>query len=247
MSAFDKDAANKAGATDQVTEDFLGHLVGDGKKFSDQESLAKGKYESDLHVVNLERQLGELREDLDQGAKITELMEMVRKQNEPKDQDKSPVVPSDTSSGQMTEEELKALIATHVSERDKQSHEARNLVEADKALAVKFGDSAGRVISERAANLDMTVDDMKTLAGLNPKAFFRLMGMDGSNKSTDTGTLLGGAQRSEGVQLKGAESRNSAFYNKMRKESKGTYYSPKVQMQMMKDAEAMGDAFYSNS
>ena len=249
MSAFDKDAANKPGATDPITEDFLGHLVGEGKKFSDQESLAKGKYESDLHVSNLERQITELREDIDQGVKITELMELVREQNKPapKDPDKSPVVPSDTSSGQMTEEELKALIATHVSERDKQSLEARNLVEVDVALADRFGDSAGRILYDRAADLSMAVDEMKLLASKNTKAFFRLMGMDGDNRSSQTSTLLGGTQRSEGVQIKGADTRNSAYYAQMRKENKAAYYMPKVQMQMMKDAEAMGAAFDSSS
>jgi hypothetical protein len=250
MSAFDKDAANKPGAADLITEDFLGHLVGDGKKFNDHESLAKGKYESDLHVSNLERQLVELREDLDQGTKITELMDLVREQNKPKpveDPTKTPVVPGDTSSGQMTEEELKALIATHVSERDKHSHETRNLVEADKALETKYGEAAGRVLAHRAGQLGMSVEEMKTAASINPKVFYRLMGMDGDNKSTDTGTFTGGAQRSEGVELKGADTRNSAFYSKMRKEKKGNYYSPKVQMQMMKDAEALGEAFYSNS
>ena len=251
MSAFDKDAANKPGAADLITEDFLGHLVGDGKKFSDQESLAKGKYESDLHVSNLERQLAELREDVDQGVKITELMELVREQNKPadKDQDKSTVVPGETSSGQMTEEELKALIATHVSERDRQTSEARNLGEVDAVLTTKFGDSAGRVLHEKATGLGMSVDEMRVLASRNTKAFFRLMGLDGDNKSTDTGTLMGGGQRSEGVQNKGV-TRNFAFYQAMRrdKKTKALYYSPKMQQQMMDDRTAMGaEAFDNNS
>ncbi len=247
MSAFTDTPAPNAPAL--ITEDFLGNLVGDGKKFTDAESLAKGKYEADVHVSNLERQIVELREDIDQGAKLTELMELVREQNKPapKDPDKSPVVPSGTSSGQMTEEELKALITTHVSERDKQSLEARNLVEADKALSTKFGDGAGRVLNDRAVGLGMTVDELKAVASKNPKAFFRLVGMDGGNQVTDTGTLLGGTQRSEGVQIKGADTRDAAYYNDLRKKNKAAYYMPKVQMQMMKDAESMGEAFYSNS
>lgn len=248
MSAFNE--GNKPpNNPDPITEDFLGNLVGEGKKFTDAESLAKGKYEADLHVSNLERQIAELREDIDQGAKITELMEMVREQHKspPEDPNKSPVVPGDTSSGQMTEEELKALIATHVSERDRQSLEAKNLLEADKALMEKFGDSAGHILNDRAVGLNMTVEEMKILAGKNPKAFFRLIGMDGDNRISQTSTLLGGSQRSEGVQIKGADTRDSAYYKKLRKENKAAYYLPKVQMQMMKDAESLGKAFYSNS
>ncbi len=247
MSAFENIPAPNT--PDPITEDFLGNLVGDGKKFTDAESLAKGKYEADVHVSNLERQIVELREDIDQGVKLTELMELVREQNKPapKDPDKSPVVPSDTSSGQMTEEELKALIATHVSERDKQSLEARNLAEADAALSKKFGDGAGRVLNDRAATLGMTVDELEAVASKNPKAFSRLIGMDGSNQTTETGTLLGGAQRSEGGEIKGANTRDAAFYSEMRKKNKAAYYMPKIQAQLMKDAESMGEAFYSNS
>ena len=147
----------------------------------------------------------------------------------------------------MTEEALKYIIATHVSERDKQSLKTRNLVEADKALSTKFGDGDGRVLNDRAAGLGMTVEDLKAVASENPKAFFRLMGMDGSNQTTDSGTLLGGAQRSEGGEIKGANTRDAAFYKEMRKKSKAAYYMPKIQMQMMQDAESMGEAFDSNS
>ena len=93
----------------------------------------------------------------------------------------------------------------------------------------------------------MTVDEMKELASRNTKAFFRLMGMDGDSRSRETSSLLGGGQRSEGAQTKGAETRNFAYYQKLRKENKGQYYNPKIQMQYMKDAEDMGEAFYSNS
>ena len=103
------------------------------------------------------------------------------------------------------------------------------------------------MLNDRAAGLGMTVEDLKAVASENPKAFFRLMGMDGSNQATDSGTLLGGAQRSGGGELKGANTRDFAFYKEMRKKNKAAYYMPKVQMQMMQDAESMGEAFYSNS
>jgi len=238
MSAFDTNAPTDP---NPITENFLDNLVGDGKKFVDPEALAKGKYEADVHVTNLERQLAEMREDLDQGAKITELMELVREQNKPapKDQDKSPVVPGDTSSGQMTEDELKSLIEQHVSERDKQTSATQNITNAEKALGDKFGEAAGRVLAAKAAEVGMSVDDMKAIAGSNLKAFYRLMGLE-SVSQPDSGGLLGSAQRSEGDAPKDPNIRNFKYYQTMRKEQRAHYYSPKVQAQMMKDREAMG-------
>jgi hypothetical protein len=146
----------------------------------------------------------------------------------------------------MTEDELKDLISTHVSERDKQATEARNLAEADKALKDKYGDTSANVIKTKADGLGMSIEEMQTLASRNPKAFFRLMEMDSTHKESTA--FVGGGQRSEGVRSKDANPRNFAFYQDLRRKSKGQYYKPQVQQAMMNDLEAMGkEAFYNNS
>jgi len=245
MSAFDTNAPTGD------PENYLDHLVGEDKKFTDTEALARGKYEADKHVGNLERQLAELKEDMQEAGKIDELMELVRNQQQQNKAIDDPPKegPGDTSSGQLTTEELKALIETHVTERDKQSTEVRNLTEVDRALADKFGDNAGQVLSNRATVVDMTVDEMKELASRNPKAFYRLMGMDSDSRKVESGNMMGGGQRSEGEQIKRGGSRDFAYYQEMRrdKKTKHLYYSPKIQQQMANDAEVMGAAFYSNS
>jgi len=243
MSAFDTNAP-KPEEDDQITEDFLGHLVGEGKKFTDNEALARGKHESDRHVTNLERQLAELREDLAQGAQITELMELVRNQSQTATEVPPVDDSSDTSSGQMSPEELKALIEDHVSERDKRSTEAMNLAEVEGALHDKYGESAVRIMHDRAIRMDMTVDELKTLASRNPKAFYRLIGMDQDN-TPEPGNMIGGGQRSESGQKRNANVRNFAWYQQKRRENKGAYYAPTFQAQLAKDAEEQGDAFYS--
>ena len=246
MSAFDTNVGTPS-VKDQVTENFLEHLVGDGKKFTDQEALAKGKYESDVHVTNLERQLAELREDIDKGSKIDELMEMIRNQNQPKEPEDPPNDGNgETSPGQMSEEELKALINTHVSERDTQATESRNVAEVDKALMDKFGDAAGRILTDKAAALSMSVDEMKSLASRNPKAFYRLMEMD-STRTGDSSNLLGGSQRSEGVPLKGVTTKDWAYYQDLRRKDKKLYYSPKMQQEIADARVAGGETFFSNS
>src|SRR5260370_19729043 len=44
-------------------KNYLGELVGEGKKVKDPESLAKGKYISDNYIQILERRLDEMRSD----------------------------------------------------------------------------------------------------------------------------------------------------------------------------------------
>lgn len=246
MSAFDTNVSNNEDVIPEGTNP-LEYLVGEGKKFDSPEALAKGKIEADKFIEDLKRQNAELREDMEKSAKLDELMELVRNQSKaPEQPNTSKVDPNDTSSDQMTPEELKAMIENHVSERDRKTTEARNLAEADKVLREKFGDSAGNILNTRAKELGMSVDAMKEMASKTPKAFLRLVGVD-TNKPVTPGGIIGNSQRSEGGSITNANTRNSAFYSKMRKESKGIYYSPKIQAQMMKDREALGEAFYGNS
>lgn len=247
MSAFEKGNENP-GAEEVITEEFLESLVGDGKKFVDPEALAKGKYEADNYIKGLEKQLSELRSDIESSSKIDELMELVRNQNkEPEGANKNSgnPDPDNTSPGQMSEQELKALIEDHVTERDKQTSLSRSLLEAEKFLEDRFGVNAYTVINDRAKALDMSVEDLKALASTNLKAFYRLIGTD-TKQNQESTTLLGGKSTERG-DFKGAEVRNSAFYKELRKKDKKAYYHPKVQMQLMKDAEALGEAFYINS
>jgi len=244
MSAFDTNAPNPG---EVITENFLDHLVGEGKKFADPEAMARGKYESDRHVTNLEKQLAELKEDLDKATQMDEMMELIRNQQRAPVEPVAPVVdPSQTGPDQMTPEALKAIVENHVSERDRQKTEARNVAEADKVLTEKFGDSAGTIVNTRANELGMSVDAMKEMASKNPKAFLRLVGVD-ATKGSPPGNLLGNNQRSEGGPITNANTRDSKYYSKMRKENKGDYYRPQTQAQMMKDREEMGEAFYGNS
>lgn len=244
MSVFDADG--NPVDDNPITENFLDHLVGDGKKFTDPEALAKGKYEADKFVKDLERQNAELREDIGKATQIEELMTMVREQNKPVVEPAPlPVVdPSDTSSDQMTPEALKALIETHVNERDLASLREKNVAQADRAMTEKFGDSAGRVLSTRASELGMSLEDLKEVAAKNPTAFSALIG---TKESTASPVLLGGVQRSESGTLVDANARDSKYYNNLRKTNKAAYYQPKVQQQMIDDAQTMGAAFYGNS
>jgi hypothetical protein len=244
MSAFD--GKPTPSEIETITENFLENLVGEGKKFADPEALARGKHEADKFVEDLKRQNAELREDMEKAAKVEELLEEIRNQKEltankdPNDH----VDPGDTSSDQMTPDALKALIETHVSERDAKRTATQNLAEVDKVLTEKYGEGAASILSSRADDLGMSTDEMKDLAARNPKAFLRLVGADAETQQSST--LLGNSQRSEGVQIKGAETRDFAFYQKIRRESKNRYHSVDVQKQMWKDAEAMGAAFYGN-
>lgn len=251
MSAFDETKSTEE--TTEETTDYLEELVGEGKKFKDAAALAKGKFESDRYIQNLERQLSELREDLTKDEKMDQLLELIRSQNNQSttnppngDGNEEPgggTDPNETSSG-LTEERLRELIESTVSERENTSKRQSNLNEVDQVLEDKFGDKAAHFVKDKSKELGMSLKELEDLAGRNPRAFFQLTGVNQSARSQST--LVGGGRSGETeASSSRGEVRNFAFYQKMRKENRSRYYSPEVQHQMYKDAEAMGDSFYS--
>lgn len=252
MSVFDETKSQETTEQTQEEKDYLEELVGEGKKFKDAQALAKGKFESDRYIQNLERQLNELREDLTKEDKIDQLMELVRSQNNQSTNNPPNGVgnedagggedPNGTSSD-LTEERLRELIESTVTERENTTKRQSNLNEVDRTLEEKFGDKAGHFVNEKAKELGMSLKEMEDLAARNPRAFFQLTGVNQSARSQST--LVGGGRPGETeTSSSRGEVRNFAYYQKMRRENKSKYYTPEVQHQYIKDAEAMGDSFF---
>jgi hypothetical protein len=247
MSVFDNADDKTTVPADETIESYVEKLVAEkGETWKDPEVIAKGKYESDRFISDLQRQIAELQKDMEESSKVDELMQMVKdlKAEKPIDGEKSLEKTHDETSPELDAEKLKALIESHVSERETQTTRQKNLAEADKVLMEKYGESAGRTLSARAAELGMTVDELKEQAARNPKAFFRLIGIDAP--SAKDSTLVGTTKRSEAGVISDAGKRNFAYYQNLRRENKSKYHSVAVQSQMFKDKEAMGPAFFGN-
>src|SRR5688500_13285080 len=79
---------------DPVDEDKDGEaeLVGEGKKFKDHKSLAKGKAESDAFISHLQKELAEMREELNKRITFEDLMTKIteNKSTAPKDTSQLP-------------------------------------------------------------------------------------------------------------------------------------------------------------
>jgi hypothetical protein len=247
MSVFNESGNPVTTETPATIESYLQELVGEGKKFQDGEALAKGKFESDRFVEDLKRQNEELRADLENGSKIDALMQLI------KDGQKSPEASGDsqmptpapdvTSPGSMSEEQLRALIESHVSTRENETTRQRNIQAVDQEMTNKFGNSAHDTLRRRAAELDMSLEEVQDIAASKPKAFFKLMGL-GDKATAESSVSVGNPLRTEGDNFnRSGTTRNWEFYQKLRRESKSKYYAPAMQQQLLKDRAELGDKF----
>lgn len=244
MSAFED--------KEETTESFLERIAKEkGEHWKDPEVLAKGKYEADQFIEQLKRQNAELLEDLKSNEKLDAILETLKSQktspagrgDSDNDQGSSG---SNTKSNAPSGDDVSALVKKLIAESEASRSKESNFKTVERQLAERFGDKANAVVKQAAADLDMTIDEVRALAETKPKAFMKLMGLDAPSKQTP-GTMFNSGTRSEGTSTNG-DRRDFAYYQKLRKESKSRYYTPTVQNQMMRDIQALGEAaFYGRS
>jgi hypothetical protein len=247
MSVFNEDGTVKPVQDPVTIESYFEELVGEGKKFSDKELLAKGKYESDQFIEQLKRTNEELRADLESGSKIDELMRLVKEGQKSPVADGDPKLPikdpDETSPGQLSEEKLRALIESHVSTRESEATRQKNILVVDQEMTKRFGQAAHETLRRRAAELDMSLEEAQDLAASKPKAFFRLMGLD-SKATAESSVSVGNSVRSEGGQFnRSGTTRDWEYYQDMRRKNKSKYFAPATQQQLLRDRQELGDKF----
>jgi len=153
-------------------------LVGAGKKFSDPESLAKGKLASDTHIQNLEGQLAEMRKDLD--ARLTAEEQITRLLSEQNQNSQERPNGGETTPS-LSREELAELVRNTVQDTNSETQATANLQKANDRLVELYGENASGKLKAKAAELQLSVDFLKDVARKSPSAFFNTIGVEASS------------------------------------------------------------------
>lgn len=228
-------------------KDYLAELVGEGKKFKDVQDLARGKWEADLHIKNVESVQDDLRtdflrlkQDYESRAKLEELVDQLasREQLPPRENTQS----ERTGTPVIDPNMIEGLVSKKVQEIEsyKKQIENQNLVGAK--LHERFGDNYQNVVKQQIAELDLSVEDFDLLAKNNPKLLFRTLGIDQPARTEPFNSPPRSSQRTDSFSPSGNK-RTWSYYQKMRKENPELYYSAKTTNQKLEDYKALGEAF----
>lgn len=231
--------------TPEQQESYLAKLVAaKGENWKDPEVLAKGKLEADGYIKNLEEQLRSMREDLEKQDYAKRLLEELQNKATSPTNVKSGVANNNNggtategnTQPQVSEDTLKSLVEQTLTARERDNTVKQNLAVVDQELQKAYGTEAPAVVQKKAQELGLTVQRLQELAAESPNAFFNLIGEP--KKSFQP--IVQGSVRTEGVNMQASAERNFDYYQKLRRENKSLYYTPKVQRQMMDDASRLG-------
>lgn len=259
MSIFDEAKSTDSQPQDQQTTEttqqetqpqasYLQKLVETrGENWKDPEVLAKGKMEADAYIKNLEDQLSQMRDDLGKQDYAAKLLQQLEGRASASTTDK-PLESNTNTSGTVTEghtnlavseNDLKSLVEKTLTERELQATANQNISAVDSKLQDMYGTEASNVLLNKSKELGISLERMQNLASESPSAFFTLLG----EKQESFKPMTQGSVRTDGVVMQSSSQRDWSYYQKLRRENRNEYYSPKVQQQLMEDKMRMGDKF----
>lgn len=234
-----------------VGQPTLNDLVGEGKKFKTPDDLAKAKLESDRFIEKLQNEQRELREELAKRLSAEEALKRAQEAGKNVENREPPEQPPQKPATQQAPTDISSEVERILQRRDQESTVKRNIDLVTSKMHELYGttDKAAEVVRNRSQELGMSVDQLQKLASDNPKAFFKLIGAE-EKPAADTGATSWGSKKNP-TALKSAATVSTVtpgtykYYEEIRRSDPAAYFSPRVQLQMDKDAREKGEKFYS--
>jgi len=225
------------------TKDYLSELVGEGKKFTDAAALARGKAEADAHIRRLEREAQALRTDLENSVRMKEFLDNLKSVAPTKTAEElNAGTPPREPNADVPKGLSLADVEKLMQERERSARENQNLEKAVSVAKQAFGANYGHVLSQKAEEMGISKEWLTDVAKTNPTAFLKLVGAETGNQNT---TLF--PQSSvRSVPQNNVQTKNLAYYQKLRKDDPVRYHSREVQMEMHREAEKQGDSFFNS-
>lgn len=225
-------------AAQDTAEPTVDQLVGEGKKYSSVDDLAKAYTNADLFISQLKTETEGLRTELNQRMAAEELFNrIVAAKQEP-----SPMVAApkedppvgdtnqQTDLAQVVREQLLAV----ESERTAQ----HNATAVTNRMIQEFGDEAkaNQAIVSKAQELGVSVEFLQEVALKSPAAFYQTIGLNATPTSVPSGsrgdvnTAALPRTTSTGASTFGTKE----YFDAIRRDTPSKYWTPSIQNQIFK-------------
>jgi len=212
----------------QVTS--LAQLVGEGKKFTDNEALAKGKVEADLHIQKLQEENATLRSQTEKASTVDQVLEQIKAMNvnvEPVNQPMLETPPSPEPPVDMNKLVRDQLLTLNV----ETTREQNKKTALDSLANIVGTDNVAHAIKTKAEEIGVPPEFLQTAAEQSSEAFLTYFRNPGSPSPKPT---------SPGVNTQGFGNSGTdpvaarlAELNGLRKTNKKEFNSANVQTEIM--------------
>jgi hypothetical protein len=234
--------------------DYLSELTKPGAKYdrtkyqSEAEmykEIAKGKWHADQTLEVSKRRQDELRADFlkerEQNLTREQLESALTRfaQTPLASNEKTPVNEA-ADKPTYDPNQLKTLVSQGFMEMRQKENEEANAKMVEGKLIERFGSNYQDTLTRQAVDLGLSLQEVNSMAKTNPKVFMRTFGLD---QPPQTQNFQTPPRSSMNFTPTGGTKRTWAYYQKIKADKPGDYYSPKIQNQMVADYTSLGTAF----
>lgn len=227
-------------------KDYFAELVGPESKFKTPQDLARGKVEADLFVEQLKRENAEMRNDLTTRIKYEEFLDRVERANLSNADDNQEGKEQTGQLSAMKPEELEQLLERKLRERDARTTATQNLTQVQAKLRETLGPNFAQRVKEQALTLGVTTEFLNNLAATQPRAFYRMIGLDADRVTTHSVSPPKSSVNAESLNF-GSKAKGKSYYDEIRKKDSNLYFTPKIQNEIFNAIKEVGEEkFYSS-
>lgn len=221
-------------------KNYLEDLVGEGKKFTSVEELARGKAESDLFIERIKAENAQLREEVNARKTMEEVLDRLNSSNgDTQNRNSDTNLEEDQGSNNVDVESLvEQALNQRLSQFEKQNTAKQNMSVVTDALRNKFGNNFQTVLKDKVAELGIGEDFATNLAETHPKAFLELVGAAQATPQAQSQETV------RTVPRRGGSAKNYAYYEDLRRTNPDKYYSAATHSEMLEALAEQGDDFY---
>lgn len=215
-----------------------------------QDTTEKRLKDKDDFIERLKGEQADLRAELER-IKLDKEMADLRNQVSAASRSTTPQANQDTkpaAAPAITDDDLVNRIKQVTQAMSVEERQATNEAEAARLLVEQFGDEAkaGQYVSQKAAELGVSVAFLKETAKQSPKAFFTTIGLnDTAPKGVPTATRSDVNTAALNSANPTAKEGTYAYYQELKRTDPKRYFSPNIQNQMHRDALKVGEAFFN--
>lgn len=228
-------------------KDYFSDLVGDGKKYKDQNALAKSKIHGDQTIEIFKRRMDEataeierLRQENTSRANTEELVDQLmqrfaNRETNPAGQNNPPTV-------DLTQ--IESLVSSKIQQNELSKRQAENFNFVKGKLQERYGDNYKKVIAEQIAEMEMTDEELSEMARNKPRILLKTLGLDQEQQQQPFQSPPRSNQRADTfTPTTGPKNRTWAYYQELRKKDPNIWFDRKTAIQMQEDAIKLGDSF----
>lgn len=226
--------------------DYLSEQVGEGRKYKDNQELAKGNIHAN-HTINiLKTRMDQLRSDFmkerETSLAQTSLQELNAKLEALQASlTATPPANQDEKLG-IKPEEFSSLFSQNLALAKEEEKSEANYRMVKNRLAEQFGKNSPAVLQDKSNKLGLSPQFVENLARTSPDAFFNTFEMNQVQNDNNFQAPPRSSMRTDFTP--NVAKRTYSYYESLRQKDPNAYYDPKIANQMMDDAFRYGEAFY---